>query len=128
RFTLSDPNVAFLTYVATPNLSPVDSQAVKAKGGTDQPNAKDADKAKDFLDQNSAGTGPYIIKAYKPKEEVDLDRNPNYWRAPGKLDRIILKYIQKSGPERQQLEAGTIDIAQDLDADAVAELQQGGQS
>ncbi len=126
KFTLSQPNVAFLTYVATPNLSPVDSKFVQSKGGTDQPNAKDVDKAKDYLDQNSAGTGPYIIKKFTQKEEVDLDRNPNYWRAPAKLDRIIVKYIQKSGPERQQLEAGTIDVAQLLDSDAVGELQKSG--
>lgn len=127
KFTLSEPNVAFLTYVATPNLSPSDSKAVKDKGGTDAATAKDSDKAKDYLDQNSVGTGPYILKSFKQKEEVVLDRNPNYWRAPAKLDRIILKYIQKTGPERQQLEAGTIDVAQELDADAVADLQKSGQ-
>ncbi len=126
KFTLAEPNVAFLTYVATPNLGPTDSKAVKEKGGLDTADAKDKDKAKDFLDQNSVGTGPYIIKSFKLKEEVVLERNPNYWREPGKLDKIILKYIQKSGTERQQLEAGAIDIAQDLDADAVADLQKGG--
>lgn len=126
KFTLSEPNVAFMTYVATPNLSPTEAKVVKEKGGLDTADAKDKDKAKDYLDQNSAGTGPYIIKSYKVKEEVVLEKNPNYWREPAKLDRIILKYIQKSGTERQQLEAGTIDIAQDLDADAVADLQKGG--
>ncbi|MCA1725306.1 MAG: ABC transporter substrate-binding protein, partial [Thermomicrobia bacterium] len=126
KITLTDPNVAFLSYLATNNNVVMDSKAVMAKGGTDAPTAKDTDKAKDFLDQNSAGTGPYVLKSFKLKDELDLDKNASYWRAPAKLDHIIYKAIQTSGSQRQQLEAGAIDIAEGLDADAVAELQKGG--
>ncbi len=126
QVTLADVNVAFLSYLATSNSVVVDSKLVKEKGGTDAADAKDKDKAKDYLDQNSAGTGPFILKSFKLKEELVLDKNPNYWRDPAKLDRIVYKAVQGSGPQRQQLEAGTIDIAEDLDADAVAELNKGG--
>ncbi len=126
KFTLDSPNVAFLSYMATNNTVVVDSKAVKEKGGLDTADAKDKDKAKDFLDQSSAGTGPFILKSFKLKEEVVMDKNPNYWRAPAKIDRFILKQTKDSGTERQQLEAGTIDIANDLDPDAVADLEKGG--
>lgn len=126
QFTLGAPNVAFLSYLSTLNSVVVDSKAVKDKGGTAAADAKDKDKAKDFLDQNSAGTGPYIIKSFKLKDEVVIDKNPNYWREPAKLDRIIFKEMKDSGTESQQLEAGAIDIANDLDADAVAQLEKSG--
>ena len=126
KITLTDPNVAFLSFLATAPAVVIDSKAVKAKGGTDAANAKDTDKAKEFLDQNSAGTGPFIIKSFKQKEEVVIDKNPNYWRAPAKLDRIIWKAVEGSGQQQQQLEAGTIDIAEGLDVDAVANLQKSG--
>lgn len=126
QFTLGAPNVAFLSYLSTLNSVVVDSKAVKDKGGTAAADAKDKDKAKDFLDQNSAGTGPYIIKSFKLKEEVVIDKNPNYWREPAKLDRIIFKEMKDSGTESQQLEAGAIDIGNDLDADAVAQLEKTG--
>lgn len=126
QFTLAAPNVAFLSYLSTLNSVVMDSKAVMAKGGTDAPNAKDTDKAKDFLDQNSAGTGPYIIKSFSIKDQVVTDKNPNYWREPAKLDRIIYKYMKDAGTESQQLQAGAIDIADDLDADAVAQLDKTG--
>lgn len=126
QFTLNEPNVAFLSYLSTNNTVVLDSKAVKAKGGTDAPDAKTTDKAKDFLDQNSAGTGPFILKSFKVKDEVVMDKNPNYWGPPAKFDRFILKQMKDSGTEQQQLEAGAIDIANDLDPDAVAALAKSG--
>lgn len=126
KITLNAPNVAFLSYLATNNNVVMDSKVVKEKGGTDAPTAKDTDKAKDFLDQNSAGTGPFVLKSFKLKEELDLDKNANYWRAPAKVDRVIYKAVQTSGSQQQQLDAGAIDIAEGLDADAIAGIQQGG--
>jgi len=125
-FTLAAPNVAFLSYMATNNTVVLDSKAVKAKGGTDAATAQDTDKAKDFLDQNSAGTGPFILKSFKIKDEVVMDKNPSYWGTPATYDRFILKQMKDSGTEQQQLEAGAIDIANDLDPDAVAQLDKTG--
>ena len=125
-FTLGAPNVAFLSYLATNNTVVIDSKAVKAKGGLDTADAKDKDAAKDFLDQNSAGTGPFILKSFKIKDQVVMDKNPNYWGTAAKYDRFIMKQMKDSGTEQQQLEAGAIDIANDLDPDAVAALDKTG--
>jgi peptide/nickel transport system substrate-binding protein len=123
KFTLTDPNVAFLSYLATTNTVVLDAKTVKANGGTDAADAKDTDKAKSWLDQNSAGTGPYKLTSYKNKEEVVVEKNTGYWRAPAAFDQVVLKYIKDSGTALQQLQAGAIDIAQSLDADAVAGLK-----
>ncbi len=126
QFTLAAPNVAFLSYMSTNNSVVLDSKAVMAKGGTAAANAKDTDKAKDFLDQNSAGTGPFILKSFTQKDQVVMDKNPNYWGTPATYDRFIMKEMKDSGTEQQQLEAGAIDIANDLDPDAVAQLDKTG--
>lgn len=123
RFTLTGPNVAFLAYLATTNTVVIDSKTVTAKGGLDTPAAKDGDKAKEFLDSTSAGTGPYKLTSFKLKEEVTIERNAAYWRQPAAFDQIVLKYIKDSGTALQQLQAGSIDIAQGLDADAIAGLK-----
>lgn len=123
RFKLTGPNVAFLAYLATTNTVVIDSKTVKAKGGLDTPAAKDGDKAKEYLDNNSAGTGPYKLTSFKLKEEVTIERNTAYWRAPAGFDQIVLKYIKDSGTALQQLQAGSIDVAQGLDADAIAGLK-----
>lgn len=123
RFTLTEPNVAFLAYLATTNTVVVDAKTVKANGGTDAPDAATADKAKEYLDQKSAGTGPYKLTAFKLKEEVVIEKNATYWREPAAFDQIVLKYIKDSGTSLQQLQAGAIDIAQNLDADAIAGLK-----
>src|SRR5438067_1806066 len=126
KFTLTDPNVAFLSYLATTNTVVLDAKTVKANGGTDAADAKDTDKAKSWLDQNSAGTGPYKLTSYKNKEEVVVEKNAGYWRAPAAFDQVVLKYIKDSGTALQQLQAGAIDIAQSLDADAIAGLKGNG--
>lgn len=123
KFTLTDPNVAFLSYMSTVNNVVLDSKAVKAKGGLDTPDAKDNDKAKDWLDQHSEGTGPYKLTSFKSKEEVVADVNTAYWRTGAVYDQIVLRQIKDSGTSLQQLKAGTIDVAQNLDADAIDSLR-----
>jgi peptide/nickel transport system substrate-binding protein len=123
KFTLTDPNVAFLSYMSTVNNVVLDSKVVKTKGGLDTPDAKDNDKAKDWLDQHSEGTGPYKLTAFKSKEEVDVEKHTAYWRTPAVYDQIVLRQIKDSGTELQQLKAGTIDLAQTLDSDAIDSLR-----
>lgn len=70
KFTLNEANVAFLSSMSTANNVVLDSKAVKAKGGLDTADAKDNDKAKDWLDQHSEGTRPYKLIPFKSKEAV----------------------------------------------------------
>ncbi|MCS7324208.1 MAG: ABC transporter substrate-binding protein [Anaerolineae bacterium] len=123
KITLKEPNAAFLAMLVSPNFAVVDSKVVREKGGTDADNAKEADKATDWLDSNSAGTGPYILKEWKRGEQVVLERNPNYWRGNVPFDRIIFREIPDDAARQQALERGDIDIAVGLDVDAIKRLQ-----
>ncbi|WP_448591351.1 ABC transporter substrate-binding protein [Thermoflexus hugenholtzii] len=128
RITLKEPNAAFLAMLVSPNFAVVDSKAVKEKGGTDAPDADKTDRATDWLNQNSAGTGPFILKEWREKEHVILERNPNYWRDPPAIDRIVIRDIPDPTAQLQALERGEVDIAQSLDVDLIARLRASGKA
>ena len=50
---------------------------------------KDGDLGHDWLKTNSAGSGPFKLRAWKPNESVAYDANPDYWlrRAEVQADR-----------------------------------------
>ena len=53
------PLPQFLSSACNPSLGIQDSKLVKEHGGTDAADAATTDKAKEWLDQNSAGSGPF---------------------------------------------------------------------
>lgn len=124
--TLTEPNAAFLAMLVSPNFSVLDSNVVKEHGGTDQPGADQSDKATEWLNQNSAGSGPFILKSWVRETEIVMERNPNYWGKPPALDRVIIRHIADPTTQRQLLESGDVDAAHNLDADIIAELEQAG--
>ncbi|MDR7551062.1 MAG: ABC transporter substrate-binding protein, partial [Armatimonadota bacterium] len=126
RFTLTEPNAAFLSILTSPNFAVVDSKAVRAHNGTDAANADKADKATDWLDQNSAGTGPYILRRWTRGVEVVLERNPNYWRPAPPFARIVVRDIPDPSTQLEQVERGDVHIAQSLDADLIARFRRSG--
>ncbi|RME82889.1 MAG: ABC transporter substrate-binding protein [Caldilineae bacterium] len=124
--TLTEPNAAFLSMLVSPNFAIVDSKTVQEHGGTSAEDADTTDAATDWLDQNSAGTGPYILKGWTRDVEVVLEKNPNYWREPAKLDKIIIKNVTDSATQRMMVGRGDIDVAQNLDIDAVEDYKAAG--
>jgi peptide/nickel transport system substrate-binding protein len=64
------------------------------------------------------GTGPFVLREFKPGERVVFDRNPAYWRTghAGQklpyLDRLVLQFIPEQNAELLALQAGTTDLTQ----------------
>ena len=123
KVTLTDPSPAFLGIVAAPAMSIVDSKAVKGKNGTDAADADKTDKAKDWLDQNSAGSGPFIQTSWKPKSEIVLEANPNYWRGKPKLGKVIIKHVADPTTVLQMLQRDDADLASSIDPDLVEQAK-----
>lgn len=126
RITLTEPNAAFAAMLVSPNFSVLDSTVVKQQGGTDQPGADKTDKATEWLNQNSAGSGPFILKSWVKEQEIVMERNPNYWGQPAALERVIIRHIPDPTTQRQLLESGDVDAAHNLDADLIAEVERAG--
>lgn len=119
KVTLSETSPAFLSIVAAPAMSILDSVLVKEKGGTDAEDADKTDKAKDWLDQNSAGSGPFILTQWTPKAEIVLEANPNYWRGKPALSKVIIKHSADPTTALQMLQRGDADLTDALDPDLV---------
>jgi peptide/nickel transport system substrate-binding protein len=121
--TLAEPRPSFLVEIINTAFSIANDDEVIAAGGTDAADAAQSDGAQEFLDQNSVGTGPYILESWTPQEETVLVRNPNYWGEPAFFDRIIIVNIPEAATQQVALESGDIDLATDLTPDQVVTLE-----
>ena len=85
----------------------VDAETVKTHDvGGDMGNA--------WLHENTAGTGAYVLKSFKPNEGYVLDMRPGYWRGDAKMAHIFMMHVPEAATERLQLEKGDIDVARTL--------------
>lgn len=124
--TLSQPNPALLANLTSYVFSISNSEVVMANGGTAAEDAAETDEAETFLNNTSAGSGPYILESWEPDVQTVLVRNENYWGPEdeaGYFDRIIVVNIEEAATQQVALESGEIDLALDLTADQVNALE-----
>jgi peptide/nickel transport system substrate-binding protein len=119
---LTQPDPALLAKMTFGAFAVLDSKTVQARGGVSGPDARERDQAQRWLDQNSAGTGPFILRRWVRESEVVVERNPTYWGGPPKLDRVIFRHLPQSATQKLALEAGDIDIALELNAEQARAL------
>ena len=117
--TLDKPYApTFLLYCLTAGVgSVVDMKLV-------QEHEKDGDMGHEWLKTNSAGSGPFKLRAWKPNESVALDGNPDYWRGAPKFKRVVTRHIPEPATQRLLLEKGDIDVAKKLSPEDLAAVAQ----
>lgn len=120
---LNAPDPAILAKLIFSSFGVTDSKAIKAQGGTDAADADKTDKAEKWLNNNSVGTGPYILTKWDQHNETDMVKNPKYWGTAPAFDQVIMKDIPKAASQKAALEAGDIDIALDLTSDQSASVK-----
>jgi peptide/nickel transport system substrate-binding protein len=120
--TLLDVRPTFVTELANTAFSITNADVVRANGGTDGMDAAETDAAAEYLNQNSAGTGPYQLESWAPQDETVLVRNPHFVGEAPYFDRILIVNISEAATQKAALESGQIDIATDLNPDQIAEL------
>lgn len=118
-FTLSEPDASFLVKLTFNSYCILDSEVVKEHGGSDN----GGDTAKQWLDQNSAGSGPYIIDEWIPKERIVLKKNESYWGEANNVDTIIFREMTSVDAQITALKNGEIDIALDLNHETAQQLE-----
>jgi len=117
--TLTQPDASFLVKLTSNAYCILDSEVVKQHGGSDTGN----DTAKAWLDTTSAGSGPYVIESWTPKEQLVLKKNPKYWGQSKNIDTIILKEMPSVDAQITALKNGEIDIALGLNSETAKQLQ-----
>lgn len=65
------------------------------------------------MDKNVSGTGPFIAKKVTD-QEIELDKNSNYWGGEVNVDKVIVKSITDGDTLTMALQSGEIDAAQGL--------------
>jgi peptide/nickel transport system substrate-binding protein len=117
----ADP--AFIAKGSFPVFGVLDSKTVQAHGGTNAADATTTDTAEQWLNQNSAGTGPFVMTRYVPDSEVDVQKFAGYWGGDAPFDRVIYRNIPTAATQKLTLQAGDIDIATEISPDSVGDLQ-----
>ncbi len=56
------------------------------------------------------GIGPFRYAAWKRGDQIELERNPFYWRGPAALERVIYKLIPDRNTVLTQLQTGELDM------------------
>ncbi|MBM3302007.1 MAG: ABC transporter substrate-binding protein, partial [Deltaproteobacteria bacterium] len=123
KITIEAPDATFLSKLTAAELGILDAETVKAHGGTNAEDAHETDKAMEWLDQNSTGTGPYRLVRWVPNEEIVLERNPLYRGKPAYFKTIVWKAVVDPETQRLMLEQGDIDIAMNLTPDIFKDLK-----
>jgi peptide/nickel transport system substrate-binding protein len=122
KITMADKTQPLLTLLTSVTYAVYDSKAVTAQGGTSGKDAEKADKATAWLDTHSAGTGPYVLTAWTRNQEVVLERNKSYWRAPAVFEKVVLRHIADGGAQVLAIRRGDIDAALNLSSDQLDSL------
>ena len=93
---LAQPTSAFLALLAQPQAAIVSPTAVARYGAA--------------FEQHPVGTGAFVFRSRSADTSVVLDRNPDYFRGPAKLARIIYRVMPDPSTRRLELRYGGIDI------------------
>ena len=72
------------------------------------------DMGYEYLKNHSAGTGPYILKSFKPNEGYILEARTGHWRGDAIIPKIFMQHVPEAATQRLMLEKGDIDISREL--------------
>ena len=115
KYTGDVSSAYVLNVLASRPASVVDAVTVQANdAGGDMGNA--------WLKANSAGTGPFVLKAFRPAEIINLEANPNYFGGAPAIKGVIIRHVAEAATQQLLLESGDVDIAKNLTPDQIAGL------
>jgi peptide/nickel transport system substrate-binding protein len=120
---LNEPFGDWFAVLAGPNSGIMDSKLAKEHGASDSPTADKDDKAEEWLNQNSAGSGPFKLTGWLRSTAVTLERNPNYWGGAAKVAKVEIRDIPSPATQKLQVENGDVDIALSITPDLVATMR-----
>lgn len=120
---LKAPDEPLLGIIAAPGFSVLEKKVVMEHGGTDQPGADKSDTAAEWLNQHSAGTGPYVLSGWARNQQIQLAANPHSWRGTPAYQRVVIRHIPDSAAQLLAVQRGDIDVAFNLIPEQIATLK-----
>ncbi|GAA3662023.1 ABC transporter substrate-binding protein [Nocardioides ginsengisoli] len=114
KITLTGTDTTFLGALSPIYI--VDSTLVKANEGDDD--------AQGWIATHDAGSGPFTIKGYSAKQELQLERYADYWDFDeGRPKELVLRMLKDHSASRDELLSGGIDLAMDLSGPDLATVK-----
>ncbi|HBY92500.1 MAG: ABC transporter substrate-binding protein [Ardenticatenaceae bacterium] len=100
KFLLKQPDAVFLSQLTWLPASPVSPAALEKYG--------------EKFDENPVGTGPFRFVSWAKDQQLVVERNPDYWAGPPKLERVVIKPVPDEATRVIQLQKGDVDIVTDV--------------
>ena len=120
---LKNPGEPILNILAAPSFVVTDRKVVEAHGGDATPDSKAKDKATEWLNQNSAGTGPYKLTGWIRNGQIQMVANNDYWGGKPAFQRIVIRHFEDGAAQMLALKRGDIDVAFNLLPEQVTSLK-----
>jgi peptide/nickel transport system substrate-binding protein len=73
--------------------------------------------------KHPSGTGPFTFKSFEADAQIEYAANPNYWGGAPLLDGVLTRIIPETSTRNIELEAGTLDVGFDMQAQDTIELE-----
>src|SRR5581483_8402001 len=113
---LSAPSRAFIYYVAYIAASIVPEKVVKSEGVN-------------AFNNHPIGSGPFMLKRWRRNQEVDLVRNPTYWRkGMPYLDAVRLIATPNDSTRSLDVQSGTVDVADSVPFSQIRTINAGSKA
>ena len=77
---------------------------------------------KDFRN-HPVGTGPFIFREWRERDEVTLDANSDYWKGRPKVDHLVFKEYPDSQAALLALKRGDVQIMGDVATPVIASIR-----
>ena len=82
----------------------------------------------DAANQTPIGSGPFLLKSWKPLQEIILESNPtSVLPKPGRLSKIIFRVIPEPHTRLAQLHSGEVDLVANVRVEDAIELEKNSQ-
>jgi len=120
---LKNPAEPVLGILAAPAFVVYERKVLEQHGGDASQDAKTKDQATTWLNENSAGTGPYRLVHWERNAQIQLARNDHYWAGKPPFERVIIRHIADSAAQLLALRRGDVDVAFNLIPEQIATLK-----
>ncbi|PZG08802.1 ABC transporter substrate-binding protein [Nonomuraea aridisoli] len=112
--TSQAPNPALPFILPNPALGIINSKLAQQHGATTDAQ----DKAEQYLNSSSAGSGPYQIESFNVSSQVTLKANPKYYGPKPAYERVVIRNVE-AATQKLNVSRGDSQIALNLSGDQV---------
>ena len=110
---LRRPDEALLATLASPQFGVLEKAVIEVQGSS----------ATEWLNQRSAGSGPYVLSGWSRRQSVQLVASSAPWRGAAGFRRVTITHIAHPVAQLRAIQKGDIDVAFNLIPEQLAALQ-----